>query len=79
MIIAAAVKLDNTVYIGRRHCNILQSLIKQNFNIKSAPQGFITTDGVFLDRKQGAIHAISCGQITKLKYQSKTLFSEDLW
>lgn len=48
-------------------------------------QGFITDDGVFLDRKEAYIHAVANAQPWRAdarqgnKYQGDQLFSEDLW
>ena len=42
-------------------------------------QGFVTTTGRFVDRKEAAQIALASGQITELKFVSDELFSEDLW
>lgn len=42
-------------------------------------QGFITSLGRFVNRKEGAKIALESGQIEKLKYSSSELYSEDLY
>jgi hypothetical protein len=79
VILASAIRKDGIVYVGRRHHLIMHSKYNPPGFLKLGEQGFITTDGVFLDRKQGANHALTCGQITELKYNPTDLFSEDLW
>lgn len=46
-----------------------------NYNIK---QGFMTSFGRFVDRKEAAKIAIECNQIKKLKY-GNLLYSEDIF
>ena len=41
-------------------------------------QGFITHDGIFLERNEAGKYAIECGQIEKLSWPPD-LYSEDLW
>lgn len=82
MILAAAIHKDGVTYIGRRHDLIMHSkYVPWGFFKGSGGknQGFVTTDGEFLDRKQAAKHALACGQIKELKYQKNELFSEELW
>lgn len=79
MITHAAILKDGIVYTGRRHCFIIRDIPKHlRVGIKSE-QGFLTDEGMFLNREMGAIHALACGQIVKLKYNAYDLFSEDLW
>ena len=42
-------------------------------------QGFITSLGKFVNRKEAAIIALNCGQIDKLKFSDQVLYSEDLY
>lgn len=48
MIVAAAIIKDDIIYTGRRHHEILQSQ-PMGF-LRGCRQGFITDDGVFVDR-----------------------------
>ena len=82
MIICSAIKKTNTgeIYIGRRHGDIILLMVKRDINPNNnAIQGFIDSDGKFLDREEAATHALQIGQIKQLKFQPKTLFSEDLY
>lgn len=95
MIVCAAIKVNvltlddrqvETIIYGRRHndCfNVLKDLgIKKKI---SEVQGFIDTQGNFLDRKLAYKHAVECGQLSvsvMWHNSSKTnieLFSEDLY
>jgi hypothetical protein len=79
MIFQAAIRDKNgVVHIGKRHDNILNGA-KPSGALKGCEQGFIDTDGNFLDREAAGKHAIACGQIKSLKYQRRDLFSEELW
>jgi hypothetical protein len=77
MIIAAAIKKDDKIYTDKRHYLIIWNNAKISF--KNEIQGFVNDKGEFLDREQAAKEALECGQIKELKYNSKELFSEDLW
>jgi len=84
MITAAAIKQNGCVYSGipfkERHHDVIRQIVSVT-KIKpvTGEQGFLDDNGNFLDRKKAAIHALSCGQIKELKYNSTELFSEDLW
>lgn len=78
MLLAAACRKNGVTYIGRRHCLILNNA-RPKGSLKASEQGFIDTDGNFLNREEAAIHAIACGQIKELKFNRKELFSEELW
>jgi hypothetical protein len=43
------------------------------------PQGFLTDNDRFVDRKEAALIAVASGQIDKPQYVDDELFSEDLW
>lgn len=42
-------------------------------------EGFLTSINRFVDRKEGAVIALENGQISKLNYSSKEMYSEDLY
>jgi hypothetical protein len=42
-------------------------------------QGFLTSRGRFVDRREAAIIAINAGQIVKCEFVDDELFSEDLY
>lgn len=87
MIVGVAIKHNNKMYkLAKpyRHSNLINFMLK---NVKDAGenilkrenQGFYTEEGVFLNRKNAFLHAISCGQLTKYDLCEATLRSEDLW
>lgn len=98
MIVAAAIKFPGReghaliCFVPRpgRHHNILHSL-RMQFNEKSERtassyagevQGFITSEGEFLGRREALIYARDRGQMKPRKpgdYNGDELFSEDLW
>jgi hypothetical protein len=82
-IMLAAIKLDaDTVAICLQphsmHCDIIHSLVKQGCKTPiKGQQGFLTSEGRFVDREDGKSIALASGQITKTIGQNLT--SEDLW
>lgn len=88
MIIAAAVKFyiektdQEVILCGLRHDATFRQLAALGFNpkigYKELEQGFITTDGEFLNREQAYYHAVSCRQI-KPDDGPAWLISEMLW
>ena len=79
MISYAAIKKNDEIYTGKRHCNIIHDPTRPKGYLKGCEQGFVTDTGEFLDREAAAKHAIACGQIKALKFSTVDLFSEDLW
>jgi len=81
----AAIKQDRVIYSvprpGRHHdviCLINKSMGSSQLYWVSRKQGFLTSDGKFVDRIKGARIAIKSGQIKGLKWPPK-LYTEDLW
>ena len=92
MLLCAAVKFhitatDKEVVVAcRRHCEAFNMLRDMGYEpkqgYKTIAQGFITTSGMFLDRKQAYRHAVSCGQLSDTVIRNvlnEELFSEDLY
>jgi len=52
--------------------------IRIQFN-RTRVDGFLTSKNRFVDRFEGASLALDCGQIDKLNYNKKKLYSEDLY
>ena len=80
-IIESAIRLkDGRVFTGRRHHNVIAKIVRET-DIKRVigEQGFIAEDGQFYAREQAAQIALASGQIAKLKFHSRELFSEDLY
>ena len=85
MIKSAAIPTDDgRVFSGHRHCDILNTnAVRENgvviSSLKGGEQGFLTDQGLFLNREMAATHAIECGQIKALKFSKTKLFSEDIY
>jgi hypothetical protein len=78
MIKEAAILKDGIIYTGRRHHNIMWDNPKGMFKGEDAIQGFVTDDGKFVDRIEGAKIALESGQIKQLNWPPN-LYSEDLY
>lgn len=78
----SAILYNGEIFLGKRHPNCIRSIIdiKHVPKVEARhPQGFYTNKGRFLDREEAAELALANGQCKKLKFNSKELFSEDLW
>ena len=62
--------------IGRHHAEILHIWGKQ---IDHHTDGFYTSYGRYVDRKEAAKIALECGQITRLHYWRDKLDSSDIF
>lgn len=83
VIVASAVRLDGAVWqlpAPARHHHVLWALdqVLPGRAIEAHDQGFVTVDGRYVDRLEGAQLALAAGQVTGLKWGSE-LYSEDLW
>jgi hypothetical protein len=71
------------VFCGLRHGNCLYAMCAftglRQAQAGKETQGFITTKNRFVDREEAARIALSSGQIKKLSYSKKSLYSEDLY
>lgn len=76
MLIASALRKDNVIYTGKRHCDIF--IQRPMGELRNAEQGFIDEDGNFYNRKDAEVYARNCGQLTKQIIDGE-LTSEDLW
>jgi hypothetical protein len=77
-IVAAAVKVGDVVYEGKRHCEIIARIVQEGIaqRVTQEQQGFVASDGKFYSRfHSGAIAALA-GQTPTWR---KALLSEDLW
>lgn len=77
-IVAAAILKEGALHVGYRHNRIINSAAHRGDSLKNCPQGFITTDGKFVDRLEGARIALGSGQIVELGWPPN-LYSEDLY
>lgn len=89
-IICAAIKIVETgkVFYGHRHDQCLNSLNgelswamnRQEISKLEKVQGFVTTEGRFVDRKEGLKIALENDQvIDKTQIRGDNLYSEDLY
>lgn len=63
-----------------RHHHIIRKMARAGCDLPiTGEQGFVTDIGRFIDRAEAVRVATAAGQITKPKFQSNALFSEDLW
>jgi hypothetical protein len=83
-IVAAAIKTDDGVVHSlprpHRHHHIVHALAKADYPgwYSGDRQGFLTSDGEYVMRKDALRIAIQAGQTTQEKALHQ-LFSEDLW
>ncbi len=85
-IVAAAIFLDGFVAVAlpkERHHNIINNLAETGFPTPiGGVQGFLTSEGIFVDRKMAMIMARANNQLIPREGQHGVggdLFSEDLW
>jgi hypothetical protein len=91
-IVAAAIKQDGMVcFVPRpgRHHHVIRAMATAGIPIPiNGQQGFVTSDGLFVDRRRARKIAAQAGQIIKsyigpegvpFKREHDELFSEDLW
>jgi hypothetical protein len=68
MIVAAAIRQNGLVWTGRRHAEIISTMIDAGLPTPIiGEQGFVDDKDNFLDRHAAAEHAIACGQIPGLR------------
>lgn len=85
LVVAAAVRWNGlTLSLPRpaRHHTILHVMCGDGFPEEAAliaEQGFIDSEGAFLDRKTAKQLVKETGQPTIADFQPHELFSEDLW
>lgn len=85
-IVAAAIKRGPVVFTGVRHGYIIQQMVDVGFldpesgsqRVSFEEQGFVTSEGRWVDRKEAMQLAIDAGQL-EYREQFPELFSEDLW
>jgi hypothetical protein len=82
MIICAAIKTGGNVVIrGQRHCDCLAAAERMRtpsefFHHRT--EGFINSEGHFVDRIEAMHEAVKSGQVSK-EEDSRELYSEDLY
>jgi hypothetical protein len=89
-IICAAVRYENKVWYGHRHMYAMDAqrdelsyeMSRKEMNMKEVQrdQGFVTSEGRYVDREEGWDIAMKAGQINERDRNSiGTLYSEDLY
>ena len=81
--IAAAACLDGCLVLTlprpARHHDILHTMYDAGLDPNVAKQGFLTSEGRFVDRMLACTLAQRAGQIVKKHGPDNELFSEDMW
>lgn len=82
IIVAAAISHNGlicTMPQPARHHHIIHTLHRSEYSLPvSSEEGFLTSEGRFVDRKKAAELSIKAGQIDQLRWPPY-LYSEDLW
>lgn len=84
-IVAAAIKRGTLIFTGTRHANIIRDMVDLGVvqelpkdRVLSTEQGFLTSEGRWVDRSEGMRLAVDAGQLDYREHFND-LFSEDLW
>ncbi len=81
MIVRAAFRLGSgALFLGRRHCDCIAAAVKAGASkpVKKNLQGFLTSEGRFVDRYVAGAIAYHAGQ-TMFPYNGRGLTSVYLW
>lgn len=83
MIHAVAINYKGTTYTlprPARHYMLVDLIIREHreYSFDIGVKGFLTDEGVFLNRAQAGQHALACGQVSKLG-MGGDLYSEEVW
>jgi hypothetical protein len=83
MIMRAAIQWKGRVYhypIPARHHNVISRMAKIGFGPEAMhDQGFLTSEGRFVDRVEGLTIAKAAEQIQQKHGNVNELYSEDIW
>ena len=82
-----AIRFRNKIYslpAPARHCDVIKHIVETTgYTTISVDmhreQGFLDTNGLFLDRAAAYVRAQGNGQLTAKGHKEGVLFSEDLW
>jgi hypothetical protein len=80
--ICAAIRTNNgTVIVARRHGDIFKAMVKERIPKEDGEQGFITSIGRFVDRREGykLQHKAGIKSAAMEGYRGRELYSEDLY
>lgn len=76
---SAAIRQAGRVWEGAHHCQIIGRIWDHTRKPVTGEQGFVTSDGRFVDRVEAGRIAIKARQILTLTHHQEDLFSEELW
>jgi hypothetical protein len=77
-IVLAAIKFKDVIWLGKRHNQIFEDIVKDTFIIPTrTEQGFLTSKCRFVTREEAKEIAFQAGQIKEKK--SLVFTSEELW
>ena len=88
IIICAAIKVNNLIFRGHRHCHCFAAMndqlswdmTRQQIKQLNQEQGFITSRNKFVDRKTALLIALENNQVKDLsQIRGEELYSEDLY
>ena len=80
MIVAAAIRQGGRIWTGRRHAEIIWAMVDEGLPTPiKGEQGFTDDTGAFLDRHAAGEHAISCGQIERMRWPGMGLDSVEIF
>ena len=74
----AAVKIDGVITTGKSHSECIRQHFEAGRNPGSSGQGFVTSNGRFVNREEAAVIAYDANQIDSHR-QGIGLISEMLW
>lgn len=77
--LCAAVLVDGQIIRGHRHDDALQTAGKKGLDMKACVQGFLTSHGRFVDRREGMNVQNAAAIESVTGYRGDILFSEDLY
>jgi hypothetical protein len=82
-IATAAIRVEGTVYSAPRpgrHCDVFKVMPERDVYLaRLDDQGFVTSTGRFVDRKEAAVIARAAGQLIREPTPHYMLTSEDVW
>jgi hypothetical protein len=78
MIKGAAILKDGVMYTGKNHAEIFQKTLPLGC-LRNGYQGFVTTDGMFVNRIDALLIAKANNQIITKHGSPQELYSEDLY
>jgi hypothetical protein len=77
--LCAAVLVEGQIIRGHRHDDALQTAGKKGLTMSECVQGFLTSRGRFVDRREGMRLQVAARIASVTGYRGDTLFSEDLY